>query len=265
MRRVLILALASTTALVATPASASLVYDPNPPVAISAQGFGNVPRDLTVQATGNATSESGCVAVAAGGGITFGSSSCISNGSVHDSNGVANTGNDEPPPLDDNQKYGIPSITDLGWASAADIGILFNATDPAGDSVNLLDLTLKFYNATTGALITAIDGSYAFDGTETGNGSAGFVFDVDAAEQTFLNTLIFNQLGTYGGASNIRMALEASISDSSSGPESFTIFNLHSPPVPEPATWAMMLLGFGGIGLALRRSRRRGEALMQIA
>lgn len=26
-------------------------------------------------------------------------------------------------------------------------------------------------------------------------------------------------------------------------------------PVPEPATWAMMLLGFGGIGLAMRRKR----------
>ena len=37
-------------------------------------------------------------------------------------------------------------------------------------------------------------------------------------------------------------------------------------PLPEPATWAMMLLGFGGIGMALRRSRRRGkQALMQIA
>jgi hypothetical protein len=37
-------------------------------------------------------------------------------------------------------------------------------------------------------------------------------------------------------------------------------------PLPEPATWAMMLLGFGGMGMALRRSRRRGkQALMQIA
>jgi len=36
--------------------------------------------------------------------------------------------------------------------------------------------------------------------------------------------------------------------------------------VPEPSTWAMMLLGFGGIGMAMRRSRRRGkQSLMQIA
>ena len=35
--------------------------------------------------------------------------------------------------------------------------------------------------------------------------------------------------------------------------------------VPEPATWALMLLGFGGIGTAIRRSRRRRPALLQIA
>jgi hypothetical protein len=33
--------------------------------------------------------------------------------------------------------------------------------------------------------------------------------------------------------------------------------------VPEPATWGMMLLGFAGIGVALRRSRR--PMLAQIA
>jgi hypothetical protein len=27
--------------------------------------------------------------------------------------------------------------------------------------------------------------------------------------------------------------------------------------VPEPATWAMLLLGFGGIGLMLRGARRK--------
>lgn len=38
-----------------------------------------------------------------------------------------------------------------------------------------------------------------------------------------------------------------------------------TPSVPEPGTWALMLLGFGGIGMALRRSHRRNGALMQIA
>jgi hypothetical protein len=35
--------------------------------------------------------------------------------------------------------------------------------------------------------------------------------------------------------------------------------------VPEPATWAMMLLGFSGIGMAIRRSRKRQPTLLQIA
>jgi PEP-CTERM motif-containing protein len=35
--------------------------------------------------------------------------------------------------------------------------------------------------------------------------------------------------------------------------------------VPEPVTWAMMLLGFGGIGMVLRRSRRAKTVLRQVA
>jgi len=35
--------------------------------------------------------------------------------------------------------------------------------------------------------------------------------------------------------------------------------------VPEAATWAMMLLGFGGIGMAMRQRGRGTRALMQIA
>jgi len=38
-----------------------------------------------------------------------------------------------------------------------------------------------------------------------------------------------------------------------------------TPPVPEPATWAMMLIGFGGIGMAMRSKRRRDAKLMQLA
>jgi hypothetical protein len=35
--------------------------------------------------------------------------------------------------------------------------------------------------------------------------------------------------------------------------------------VPEPATWAMMLLGFGAAGFAIRRRRARPAAIRQIA
>ena len=38
-----------------------------------------------------------------------------------------------------------------------------------------------------------------------------------------------------------------------------------TPPVPEPATWAMMLLGFGAAGSAMRRSRRRTAMISQLA
>ena len=37
------------------------------------------------------------------------------------------------------------------------------------------------------------------------------------------------------------------------------------PPVPEPGTWAMMLLGFGAAGFAMRRSRKPGKSLLQMA
>jgi hypothetical protein len=43
-----------------------------------------------------------------------------------------------------------------------------------------------------------------------------------------------------------------------------TSFSLSTQALPEPATWALMLLGFGGIGVAMRR-RRRAPALAQIA
>jgi hypothetical protein len=43
----------------------------------------------------------------------------------------------------------------------------------------------------------------------------------------------------------------------------FELDNIAVNPVPEPATWAMMLLGFGAVGFAMRRRRR--PVLMQLA
>jgi hypothetical protein len=50
------------------------------------------------------------------------------------------------------------------------------------------------------------------------------------------------------------------------GSSNAQIFANGTPPgVPEPATWAMMLLGFGAAGVAVRRSRRKQALVSQLA
>ena len=44
------------------------------------------------------------------------------------------------------------------------------------------------------------------------------------------------------------------------GASSFEAGQIAVPGVPEPSTWAMMLLGFGATGCAMRRRRRSGDA-----
>jgi hypothetical protein len=38
-------------------------------------------------------------------------------------------------------------------------------------------------------------------------------------------------------------------------------FETHAPPVPEPSTWAMMILGFAGVGFMAYRRKREGNAV----
>ncbi len=54
--------------------------------------------------------------------------------------------------------------------------------------------------------------------------------------------------GFQGGITGLRLT--------SSG-NSFEIDNLRANAVPEPGTWAMMLMGFGAVGFAMRRTRVR--------
>jgi len=119
---------------------------------------------------------------------------------------------------------------------------------------------------------------YSLDGTTWANAIAGGVTNPFAQNG---NTLKDYQItGTAGEAiSAIRVstcatAVVGTCNETGTGAgtgQGIFLFKQNSinlattPPVPEPATWAMMLLGFGGIGMAMRRSRPRGAMLMQIA
>jgi hypothetical protein len=213
-------------------ASASLIYDAS--ILLSAQGFGTAPRDLTVQRTGGTTSpESGCVSYS-GGMVAVGSASCMGSDAA----------------FMGNQKYGAPLESDRGITSAADIGILFNATEPGGDAINVTDLTLKFYLGDT--LIGSIDGSQNFADSNPGNGVAGFVFTVDAAQTGYVNGLL--------SQGDIRLALESTLTGSSGGPESFRIVNLNGVEVdpranvPDAGSSLLMLgAALGALGAVRRR------------
>ncbi|HKP33397.1 MAG TPA: FxDxF family PEP-CTERM protein [Sphingomicrobium sp.] len=64
------------------------------------------------------------------------------------------------------------------------------------------------------------------------------------------------------GVGSHNITLVGNLIGANSGSYSGTL-NVQTAPVPEPATWAMMLLGFGATGLMIRRRRR--PVLAQLA
>jgi hypothetical protein len=132
----------------------------------------------------------------------------------------------------------------------------------AGDLFNLVSLNQQF--ASAGVAETCFNGgpgscpvsnpsnSLALGGTISG--TLNFTLG-DPANQSSIT--LSNFLDRYQGFTTTNV----------NGGTVTSAVGYGTPAVPEPATWAMMLLGFGGIGMATRRnrSRRSGTALMQIA
>lgn len=88
-------------------------------------------------------------------------------------------------------------------------------------------------------------------GTVTGVNSGGVFVNFDNAVRTFASSA-----GPFTFALN-----DVSISSNSA---TQIVSGQIQAAVPEPGTWAMMLIGFGGMGLALRR-RRSATMISQIA
>jgi hypothetical protein len=141
----------------------------------------------------------------------------------------------------------------LGWTLSSQVGILFNANE-GGGHVHIDSIALTFYTA-AGTFVGQITGAnFDYLTTDPGTGKAGFLIGADAAQQVALQNLL-NAAGQTG-----HVGLTASLSDVDSGGDTFTAINI-APGIPEPSTWAMMILGFAGVGFLTYRRRNRAAAL----
>jgi hypothetical protein len=106
------------------------------------------------------------------------------------------------------------------------------------------------YASTTFSNLSGATDLTALFGTLTGTDVFGIHFGGSGGGETAFYKIDFGS----GGTLTLNLPSSSSI----------THFSGMAGAVPEPATWALMLLGFGGMGISLRR-RRKVAGLLQIA
>jgi hypothetical protein len=121
----------------------------------------------------------------------------------------------------------------------------------------------------TYAFTLAASGNLSFDWSYLQNDCCGPLFDPFGYTVNGVFTQLTNDGGadSQSGSENLSLvagdifAFDQRSLDNEFGFATTTISNFSAPTgVPEPATWAMMLLGFGAIGYSMRRNRRVSSA-----
>jgi hypothetical protein len=252
-------------ALTSQPATASIVRDDT--ITAVGQGFGAVPRLLTVQNTGNPSSpEAACNSFLTTTTLT---QTCSGLDASIVPNGYVNTlavGDGTVSPAGDTAKNNVVSLSSLGITSASQILINYNPSQTgANPGTDIKDITLKFYNA-AGVLIASVDGGcgtaagclgvggvdpllFADTGVNLGNGGVGFVLALDAAQAAALNAACG---GTLAGCNFV--TAEVTVFGSNDGPDSFTLFS-RAIAAPEPSSLILLGTALAGCGIFLRRRR----------
>ena len=215
----MVLAAAGT---LSTPASASLVLESA--VQLQGQGLGAVTTALTLQSPANTTNETGGVNL----GGPFGNA------------------------LTGASQSQLFTLSGLGLSNANQLGLIVNLNEPGSEnppSVTLNNLALTAFTGGTSitfGLAAGLAGT-TLNQVAGGLGGSGIAFVLDSTEAAQLTAL----------GLNTQLGVSASFGNASGGPEAIQAVHLTAA-VPEPSTWAMLMLGFAGLGFMAYR--RRGQA-----
>jgi hypothetical protein len=166
--------------------------------------------------------------------------------------------------------YGSNMITGTtGSATTADelaaINLLLNGTASTGDSLptNNTSGYTPPYSVPDSTVLAALTGL---------NGSATMNFGITLSGLTILGAHFGNNIDS--DVNNVTAFWLVDLGNTSTSTLTFAngqgssnaqIFGTGGTHLPEPSTWAMMLFGFGAIGVSMRRSRRKTQPMSQLA
>lgn len=153
-----------------------------------------------------------------------------------------------------------PSCAPLQFRSAIDPASTAG-TSSLGDFTYSTSTCLSLGGVTSFGTFIIDFGADRFNGTFDGGSTPT---DIAGISNTSWLFTILGGTGRFEGASGTFNG--TGVTDARTRPSLVSIDfvgNVAAPAVPEPATWGLMILGFGGIGLALRRKRR--PILQQVA
>ena len=227
--------LAAAAVLTATVVNSHAALSLRPPQNFPGAGLGAANTILTLQNIGTFSFEAGSV------GRVVGSPTDVISGDI----------------LTGPSQTQTRSLGALGIGSAADLRVVFKPLEPADAlNISLNNLQLSIYSPTGSLLFNSgffepID----FADVVTGAGNSGFVFALEDAQVALAQASAFGD----GFAANL-VGLSAAASNATGSFETFYVASAVTvAAVPEPETYALMLLGIAAMRLALAR-RRQGSA-----
>lgn len=145
-------------------------------------------------------------------------------------------------------------VSSTPWTSGFLASYLSLPASPANPIGAYLPGTQTFQPTATGFFVFQANvGTRTLPGTSAIGASGQDAYLSQLDQGLFVGSYIvgfLGQSGSYGATANSGAILET---------------RAPPPSVPEPATWTMMLAGFGATGFALRRKRRSKALLAQIA